>query len=45
VAFKDGMADIQKKLAFNTTGSLTPGVMPTVMHNRQVKAIYRLCYE
>ena len=35
VVFPSGMAGIQKKLAANTSGSLTPGVMPTGMHNRQ----------
>jgi hypothetical protein len=36
VVFPSGMAGIQKKLAVNMSGSLTPGVMPTIMHNRQV---------
>ena len=37
VVFPSGMANIQKLLSANTTvgGQLTPGVMPTVMHNRQ----------
>ena len=35
VVFPSGMAGIQKKLASNTSNSLTPGLMPTVMHNRQ----------
>ena len=35
VVFPSGMAGIQKKLAANTSASLTPGMMPTVMHNRQ----------
>ena len=37
VIFPSGMANIQKLLAANSTvgGQLTPGLMPTVMHNRQ----------
>ena len=35
VVFPAGMEAIQKTLAANTSGSLTPGLLPIVMHNRQ----------